>query len=1196
MGDRIGFLLKRLLLLCLFLCLLGWIPGQAFAQENEGGDGDQFVLEEIVVTGSRIIRRDQESNSPIVTVDAAEFEKQTGLNVESYLNQLPEYNPASSPVTTANQDVQITPVNSVGVATISLRGFGPNRNLSLVNGKREVPVNALMWTDINGIPSSLIERVETISGGASAVYGADAVGGVTNFILKKNYEGFEFDVQYGVTEQGDGEETRISALLGANTADDRGNVTFGAEKYRRDSALERERDWYTDRWNDPNAAGYFFFLNGTNGYSCNPVCPNQGALKALFGGENPAAWYWSFGPDTAPYNSGLELKFNKDGTLWVQGNPIGESRSQLVKDGGLYASRLVFDNQDSSNTTTFLGTKYNRVQGYVSSPQDRYSIYGSGHYDLSDWLTVFAGAKMAESVTRTYLMGTSVITGWEATVPYNPTTDSPIDPTLDYTDAAVLAAVAADPAAYFAANPNPNFIPTGESGAGHPVPAELAWLLNSRSDPSARWQPQWYPENSLPGRQTYNTITTWQMEGGLNFEMPFRDWSGELYWSHGKSETYNVAGGNLSLQRYRALINYPDYARGAEGTGNMYYVVESENGREVVDTQRPAFGVGDFACTSGLYDTIFSDEPMSEDCRNALYAKLQTRTEMTQDIVELNLQGSVVDLPAGELRAALGYQYRKVQGEFNPDILQSQDSFQDQVVGVYPTGYLDAKTEVNDYYAEALIPVLSDLPFMKKLELEAGARFSSYDETDNEEWTYKVLASWTVKDWFRVRGGYNRATRSPNLGELFLNQQEIFTGGGNFGDPCSVRANAPWGAGGTTLAEDEVIGDNEGPPELAPGQTQAGADYTQQLCEAMMGTRGADEYYRGIVGGVDQEVDFTQQSGGGGFAWVLQEGNPLLDPEIADTWTLGFVLNSPFYNPWLGGITLGFDWYSIEIDDAIMTFSIDYANFNCFGTGAGLSPEEQAASPACQLVPRDQNNGVALNTTLSYDNQATIETQGFDIMFNWHADIAALVGVNVPGSVNLNVKATILDSYETRQSAAPYDVPIEWKGSLGPNLPGTQGGAYDYRLFTTLTYALETWSASLRWRHLPGVYTAGYAEQQALIANNARVAGGGDGIILGYTPTTEIETDSYDIFDLSGSWDINETFSVRLGITNLFNTDPTEVGSTAGYAPGSDLDVCNDAPGCSNPSSYSLPSTGGFNGGYYDTVGRRFFVGMKVRF
>jgi outer membrane receptor protein involved in Fe transport len=130
--------------------------------------------------------------------------------------------------------------------------------------------------------------VETISGGASAVYGADAIGGVTNFILKKNFEGFEFDAQYGTTEAGDGDESRISVLFGTNSADDRGNVTFGAEKYKRDSALEREREWYTDRWADPTAAGYFFFLNGTNGYSCNPICPNQGALKALFGNQNPS--------------------------------------------------------------------------------------------------------------------------------------------------------------------------------------------------------------------------------------------------------------------------------------------------------------------------------------------------------------------------------------------------------------------------------------------------------------------------------------------------------------------------------------------------------------------------------------------------------------------------------------------------------------------------------------------------------------------------------------------------------------------------------------------------------------------------------------------------------------------------------------------------------------------------------------------
>jgi outer membrane receptor protein involved in Fe transport len=364
----------------------------------------------------------------------------------------------------------------------------------------------------------------------------------------------------------------------------------------------------------------------------------------------------------------------------------------------------------------------------------------------------------------------------------------------------------------------------------------------------------------------------------------------------------------------------------------------------------------------------------------------------------------------------------------------------------------------------------------------------------------------------------------------------------------------------------------------------------------MMGSEGADNYYRGIIGGVDQDRDFVQQGGGGGFAWVLQEGNPELKPETADTWSAGFVMSSPSENPWLAGITMVVDWYSIEIEDAIMTYSLDYANYRCFGTGleAGLSPAEQALTLGCQLVPRDQYNGVPLSTKVSYDNQATMKSSGIDIGFTWHADIAAL-GWDVPGSLGFNVQANILDTYETRLSPAVYDVPIEWKGSMGPNLPGTQGGAYDYRLFTNFSYNQPNWGVTLRWRHLPSVWSAGYAEQQALIANNAAVTAGGDGIILTYTPTTEIETDSYDIFDLSGTWDINETFSVRFGITNLFDTEPVNFASTAGRPAGSDLDVCNGAPGCTNPSSYSLGSLGGFMGGYYDTLGRRFFVGVKAR-
>jgi iron complex outermembrane recepter protein len=1206
-SNRITLFTRLLAVLLVFGMAL--VCDTAMGQQpkaKEGQPQEEFLLEEIVITGSRIVRRDYESSSPIVTIQAADFEMQTGLNIESYLNQLPEYNPAASPVTSQG-DVQITPVNSVGVATISLRGFGPNRNLNLIDGKRIVPVNALLWTDINGIPSSLIERVETITGGASAVYGADAVGGVTNFILKKNYEGVELDGQYGMQEHGNGTETRVSMLIGANFADGRGNVTFGAERYNRDEVLARDISWYTDRWSDPNAGGYFFFLQGTNGYSCSPTCPSWGAYKALFGGVNPGGWYIDFfgAPTTVP--SYVNITFNSDGTIWSSGSPIGQSRSEIVPDGMLFAYQTMLDPSDIAGMRTFQGLKWNETDQLASGPQNRYSIYANGHYDLSDKISIFADARFAESRTATFLFGTDAISGWEASVPYNPTIDSPIDPTLDYTNAAVLAAVAADPAAFFRANPNPNFIPTGSPGAGHPVPTELAWLLNSRTPQDARWQPQWFPDTSLPGRQTTNTISTWQLEAGLDFEMPFRDWKGEIYLSHGVSETYNVAGGNLSLARYRALINYPDYGRNSEGTGNQWYLVQSENGTEVVPAVRPAFGVGDFKCTSGFYNTLFGgDQPLSEDCFNAVNAVLQTYTEMTQDITEVNLQGGLFNLPAGEVRTAVGWQYREVGGKFNPDILQSEDSFMDQVVGVYPTGYMDAKTRVNDYYIEALFPVLSDLPFMKKLELETGARRSNYKETQDKEWTYKILANWEFTNWVRLRGGYNRAIRAPNLGELFLAQQEIFTFGGKFGDPCSVRANAPWGAGGTTLQVDEVISAGEktadnptGVPQLAPGQTQAGADRTYQICSAMMGSKGADDYYRNIVGGNDNLRDFAQQGAGGGFAWVLQTGNPDLKPETADTWTAGIVMSSPLENPWVSGITLGLDWYKIDITDAIMTFSIDYASFRCFGLDTGLSPAAQAASTACKLVPRDQNNGAALSTTLSYDNQATISTSGLDILFNWFFDFARLGVEKVPGTIGFSLQATLLDSYETRQSPAPYDAPIEWKGSLGPNLPGTQAGAYDYRLFGTLTYnnTRDKWSVSMRARYLPPVWTAAYAEQQSIIANNAAVTAGGAGVILGYTPTTEIQTDSYTIFDFSGTWDINDTYSLRFGITNLFDKAPPDVGSTAGYAPGMDRStVCQGAPGCSNPTAYSLYARGGFSGGYYDTLGRRFFMGLKARF
>lgn len=541
---------------------------------------------------------------------------------------------------------------------------------------------------------------------------------------------------------------------------------------------------------------------------------------------------------------------------------------------------------------------------------------------------------------------------------------------------------------------------------------------------------------------------------------------------------------------------------------------------------------------------------------------------------------------------AAGYQYRENSAQFYPDILQSTVSFEDQVVGVYPTGYLDASADVHDYYVETLIPVVAGVRGIQLLELELGARYSDYEHTDAEN-TWKALLNWQVNDYIRFRGGFNRATRAPNLGELFLNPQEIFTGGGSFGDACGIRSNAPYGAAGILPDPNQLPGQD--PPELAPGQTQAGALSTLLICQAMMGGPGSNavtQYY---------DIAGTGGGAGGGFAWVLQQGNENLTSEIADTWTFGLVARSPWTSPWASGLTASLDWYKIELEDAIMLYSLDYAAWRCFGTNLVTTPEAaaaQAASEACQLLPRDQNSGAPLTTTISYDNQAYVKTSGFDVGINWFWDLPTLFNARA-GTVGLSLQATVLDYFKTKASPAVFDVEMDWKGTLGPTLPGTNGGSYDYRLFGTASYSRNDWSVSLRWRHLPGVYTSGYATQQSIIANNNAVAGGANGIILGWTPTTQLESDSYNIFDASFNWSINDRMALRAGITNLFDEEPVLVGQSTGYPVGTNLQaVCDNAAalGCTNPTNFSLPGAGGYQAGYYDTLGRSAFVGLKISF
>lgn len=189
------------------------------------------AIEEIVVTGSRLVRRDLTAPSPVVTISAQFIEDSGNVTMEDTLNQMPQL--------AAGNTSQDGPGAGSGVLTADLRGLDARRTLVLVNGRRFVPANADGLVDLTSIPDALVERAEIITGGASAVYGSDAIAGAVNFILKDDFEGFNADYLYSQTSRGDASTHKVDMTFGTNFADGRGNVVMsGNYTFRKDIQAE----------------------------------------------------------------------------------------------------------------------------------------------------------------------------------------------------------------------------------------------------------------------------------------------------------------------------------------------------------------------------------------------------------------------------------------------------------------------------------------------------------------------------------------------------------------------------------------------------------------------------------------------------------------------------------------------------------------------------------------------------------------------------------------------------------------------------------------------------------------------------------------------------------------------------------------------------------------------------------------------
>ncbi|HEU4620234.1 MAG TPA: TonB-dependent receptor [Gammaproteobacteria bacterium] len=1041
--------------------------GAARAQQSDQSQ----ALEEVVVTGSRIARRDFEANSPITTVDQALINDTMSVGIEKVMNQLPQFVPAVTQFVTT--DVQSTATNTPGASTLSLRGLGANRNLVLIDGRRPMPVNASGAVDVNTIPSAAIERVETITGGASSVYGADAMAGVVNFIMKRNFEGVNFDARYGTTEQGGGGELRFTGLYGANFSDNKGNVLMGFEYDSRGKVLQSDRAFYRDGWADPTTGASLFGIAepfyqvqrgkvDPNGRIDNP--PNPAVVAAAFpGAARPISaipgqnFYWNYG-DSTLYKGTADGSYNYQGPLTVDGLQYREIRA------------------DGSPGSPAAGTiVQNEIEGLASIPFTRYAVFGRSHLELGEHLEAVMQANFSEDETRTLLGDNWALSFWGAPVPHG---DRTYTPSVD---------------------PNGNTYATYQAGGAFglscppvggctvsqawPTPPALTAILDSRPDREADW---FLGDTTtyLGKRTSDDTNTTYQLLVGLEGSFPNRDWTWAAYASHGATNVNSTFGGFLSTERYRYLVAQPNYGRGASAIGNQY------GGRVS----------GILNCTTGL--PIMQDFTPSQDCIDGMIANLQNQSKMQQNVAEFDLQGKLVDMPAGEARFALGSDYRKNTYAYSTDILASQQSFLDGVIGLFPASNSDGETSVRELYGELLLPLLSGKKAAQNLGLELGYRYSDNDPSGAVD-TYKALLDWSPASKVRFRGGHQVANRAPNIGELFLSKTQTVTFN-PFGDPCSTNNTA---AG--------FISAN---PAANPN-----AAAVRAICEQQMGPVGTVAYYG----------DPSAQLPGGGLALANTIGNPNLEHETAKTDTFGVVLQLE------DRASLSIDYWDIAIDHLISAESVVSVFIECFSPA--FNPAFDAAAPGCRRLTRDTNTGAFNAADVSYTNDAAIETSGVDVQFNWGTDLGQ-------GNLQLSFLATYLDSMKTRLS--PTSAWVEYKGTFGPTIPSVNGGAFDYRTFTTVSYFNGNWNLSLRWNHLPSIEAAAAATG----------------------PTSTLPTSAYDLFNLTGGFNFNRKWQLRFGIDNLFDTEPEIVDATP-WSAGSAT-----------------------NGNFYDVLGRAAYVGLGMQF
>ncbi|MDB5733984.1 MAG: TonB-dependent receptor [Alphaproteobacteria bacterium] len=861
--------------------LIGSVP--ASAQEQS--------VESVVVSSSRIQSADFNSPTPTVAISAAEIQKQGNPNVFTTITQLPSL--MGSTGTTVGNGGSSNGVN--GLSTLNLRGIGTNRNLIMIDGERVIPSSSIGVSDISAFPQMLIQRVDVVTGGASAAWGSDAVSGVVNFILDKKYEGFKANINGGISNYADDPAAQIQLAAGTSFLHGRGHIEISGEFTSEagvDSMVGPRHWWqnpqqlqmYTTAQCQPNGCpgGSPQWINVNNGY--NALWSYGGMIT-----RGPLQGT-AFGANGTPYQFNYGYGFN--------GAPATPARNSTNTINGCSSGGYCIGGDTSGNQTGYGGMVARLVRG---------NTFARVSYDLTPDIEIYGTVMHSEVVTwdkptQYFFKSDNLSIGCDN--PYLPTSVAAACFANNGQSAAVNGAYGYGAATGNLYAPSATDIANGAGGG-----AVSNGLVNGFTAGKMSYGAL---NSQLKSVENYNNRTQRRYVLGVDgvTNLFGTDWSFKAYGQHGELDYHNVLENILITPYYNAAIDAVQ--------------VSAANAAAF-----PGVPVGSIICRSAAARSV-GCQPLNIIGNPGLQPAAQAFVQGTnrdgsssgsagrdpwqisnvrQEVFDFSFSGEPLEDWAGKISVASGFQYREEAFHTISDCASqgncANQTFDGYTYGAAGNPLLNASAGGGlppanpNWYAgnfqpargnfhemetflEAGVPLLDDVAF-GKIDLDLAGRYTHYTTSGDVE-TWKVGLVWdTPIDGVRLRALQSRDVRAPNLAELYAGAR-VNNGSVTDDFPCCT---------GGPLVSNTTISPLPNPitanPALKPekGQTtQFGAVWSPS---SIPGLNLSATYYRLAVKGIitqlsqQDEMNLCFNGNAAQCAFISSNGVP---------WAVGGVINT----------------------------------------------------------------------------------------------------------------------------------------------------------------------------------------------------------------------------------------------------------------------------------------------------------------